>query len=236
MRRLGCSNVADYLLRLDRDPRIRSECERLMTVSISRFFRDRRLWEVMKSEILPHLINKCGDTLKVWSAGCASGEEVYSLKIIWDSINTSEFDLPELQITATDLNSVYLRRALSGVYSMSSLKEVPEEFRTAYFEPHSEGGLFALNLSLKRGITWLIHDFLSDPPKFQFDLIFLRNSLLTYYREDIRNRAFQRVAAQLSPHGFLIIGSHERLPAENPGLHPFFPLTCVFTRGPLMDV
>ena len=133
MQILYCTNMAEYLLELDRNDEARDECKRLMTVSISRFFRDQRLWELLQNEILPVLIEKYSDKTRVWSAGCASGEEVYSFKILWDYLATSNSHLPGLEITATDMNPEYIKRAEDGVYSDSSLKEVPEQFRFVYF-------------------------------------------------------------------------------------------------------
>lgn len=76
---LGCHDISAYLLELDRSDKLRHECELLMTVSISRFFRDGKLWEVLQTGILPGLIEKSVEKMRVWSAGCASGEEVYSI-------------------------------------------------------------------------------------------------------------------------------------------------------------
>ena len=89
MRDLGCKKVADYLDKISQDQQTKRQVELLMSVPISRFFRDRKLWEVLKAEILPDIITTCDDTVRVWSAGCACGEEVYSLKIVW-----SRYDIP----------------------------------------------------------------------------------------------------------------------------------------------
>jgi chemotaxis protein methyltransferase CheR len=163
MHQLGCQSVAAYLYKLEKSHGTRDECERLMTVSISRFFRDRKLWEILQKEILPGLIEKHRQKLFVWSAGCASGEEVYSLKILWNALKESIPHLQELEITATDLNPVYLERARAGVYPSSSLKEVPEQIRSAYFRAQGKG-LYALTPSLQKGIIWQTQHLLSDPP------------------------------------------------------------------------
>ncbi len=83
MYQLGCRDVSTYLLKLDKNEDARLQCEQNMAVSISRFFRDRKLWETLEKEILPELIEKHREKIAVWSAGCACGEEVYSLKILW---------------------------------------------------------------------------------------------------------------------------------------------------------
>ena len=230
MHHLGCPDVAVYLLELDRSDKVRHECELLMTVSISRFFRDRKLWEVLQTEILPGLIEKYVEKIRVWSAGCASGEEVYSLKILWDGLAASNSHLPELEITATDINPIYLKRARAGVYPSSSLKELPERLRPVYFRAQADGKLYAVRTSMKKGVIWQIRPLLSDPPDSQFDLIFLRNNLLTYCLDEFKKPALGRVISHLSTGGFLIIGSHEKLPSNGFGLFPTGSLSYVLKK------
>ena len=133
MQNFGCRNVSAYLVELDRRNDARRDCERLMTVSISRFFRDRKLWENLQKDILPVLVETHNEKIKVWSAGCASGEEVYSLKIL-DVLEASAGRIPYLEVLATDMNPDYLERARAGVYPLSSLKEVPEQLGSVYFQ------------------------------------------------------------------------------------------------------
>jgi chemotaxis protein methyltransferase CheR len=230
MHDLGCQNLTGYLLEIDRNDETRHQCERLMTVSISRFFRDRKLWEVLQAELLPELIEKNKGGLRIWSAGCASGEEVYSLNILWDVSTASMDPVPNLEITATDLNPSYLERARLGVYPSSSLRELPEPLRSAYFQAHAGGKRYAIRTPLKEGITWQVHDLISDTPGSVFHLILLRNNLLTYYGNEKKRPALQKVIDHLSTGGFLIIGSHETLPFEWHDLHPFGNFPYVFKK------
>jgi chemotaxis protein methyltransferase CheR len=230
MHALGCQNLTGYLLEIDRNDETRHQCERLMTVSISRFFRDRKLWEVLQAEIFPELIEKNKRKLRAWSAGCASGEEAYSLKILW-AVSTASIDpVPDLELTATDLNTSYLERARTGIYPSSSLRELPEPLRSAHFQAQAGGKRYALRAPLKEGITWQVHDLISDTPDSQFHLIFLRNNLLTYYGDEKKRPALKKVIDHLSTGGFLIIGSHETLPFEWHDLHPSSNLQCVFKK------
>jgi len=230
MHQLGCQNIATYLYKLEKSHGARAECERLMTVSISRFFRDRKLWQILQKEILPSLVEKHRQKMFVWSAGCASGEEVYSLKILWSDLNASIPHLPELEITAPDLIPVYLERARAGVYPSSSMKEVPEQFLSDYFHTQKNMELYEIKPSLKKGIIWQTQHLLSDPTGSRFHIIFLRNNLLTYYQDRFKKSAFSKVINQLSASGFLIIGSHERLPFERTDLVPYGSLSYVFEK------
>jgi chemotaxis methyl-accepting protein methylase len=231
MQVLSCSHLAGYLHEIDKNKEARDECERLMTVSISRFFRDKRLWDHLRDEMLPGLIEKYAEKILVWSAGCASGEEVYSLKILWSALESSERRSPVLDLTATDMNPITLERAQNGIYPVSSLKEVPEEMRSQYFYSAEEGKKYRIKEALKKGLTWRLHNLLSDIPKSQFQLIFLRNNLLTYYQDETKKAALKKVLNCLSAGGFLIIGSHERLPFETPELHAHGSLSYIFKKG-----
>lgn len=227
---LKCSNMSEYLIELDRSRDVREECDHLMTVSISRFFRDKRMWEFLSGEILPELIEEYHEKISVWSAGCASGEEVYSLKILLGPLFSTSGPSPELNITATDMNPFYLERAMTGFYPASSLKEIPQGLRSYYFHTEERSESYRIKDSLREGITWQKLDLLSGTLDTQFQLIFLRNNLLTYYQDEIKREALKKVLTSLYPGGFLIIGSHETLPIEIPELYQHGPLSYIFRK------
>jgi len=234
MKRLGCQDVASYLQKLDDQEEARQECDRLMTVPVSRFFRDRMVWELLEQEILPQLLKKYSAGIRVWSAGCASGEEVYSLKIVWERLAGSPDPNGGLEITATDINPSNLQRARAGVYLASSLKEVPEQVKALYFVSQGDSELHAVRSFLKRGIIWKKHNLLSDPsPGSCFHMIFLRNNLLTYYQDQLKEEALGRLLRCLCKNGFLIVGSNEKLPFARNDLFLFGALPYVYQkRGP----
>jgi chemotaxis methyl-accepting protein methylase len=191
-----------------------------MAVPISRFFRDRRLWDALQSQILPELIAAGRDRVRAWSAGSACGEEVYSLKILWEQMRRSADMLPILDITATDLHPLHLERAATGVYSSSSLRAVPEETKSAWFEAEPGGNRFRVKPALKAGIAWQRHDLLSAPPGSGFDLILARNNLLTYYESFRLQAGLEEMVGALAVGGYFIIGAHEKLPVQPSALQP----------------
>lgn len=229
MHQLGCRNVQAYFWALDESKETRQDCERLMTVSIGRFFRDRHLWQYLEKEILPSIIREQGKRIRVWSAGCALGEEVYSFKILWHTIVGCKGPLTELEMVATDMNPDYLRRARAGIYPPSSLKEVPERWQGLYFK-RKRGQRYGVADYLKKGIVWQVGNVLSDSPGIDFQVILLRNSLLTYYSEGIKAAAFQNVINSLARDGFLIIGAHEKIPVAARGLLTSRGHPCVFQK------
>lgn len=226
MEQLGCRHVEEYIMALKNRDALRSECEQLMTVSISRFFRDRGLWQTFLRDILSGIINLGVTFVNIWSAGCACGEEVYSLKIVWELLRRQFDELPMIEVLATDMNPVYLARAREGIYQPSSLKELPQEFRPIFFQPQKKH--FSVESFLKKGISWELCNLLFDVPENRFHIIFLRNNILTYYGAELKKRAFQNVVERLEPEGFLIIGAHETLPSPKPELIPFRGCPYVF--------
>jgi len=236
MQKLGCHSTKAYFHLLDRDQVLRLECERLMTVSISRFFRDRGLWQTLENQILPKLIQKNRKKAKVWSAGCACGEEVYSFKILWERLQGQVKTLPVLDILATDMNPVYLNKAKSGMYPRSSLREVPEDMRSLYFKLQKKKEMYTIIPFLKEGIIWKKHHLLSDPPGKDFHFIFMRNNLLTYYKDEVKKPAFKKIADSLLPGGFLLIGTHEEIPLIARELFPLKKLPYIFQKRPSSSV
>jgi chemotaxis protein methyltransferase CheR len=228
MEQLGCRHVDAYIAALKNRDTLRSECEQLMTVSISRFFRDHGLWETLLRDILSGLIDRDITPVNIWSAGCASGEEVYSLKIVWETLSRQFDELPMMEILATEMNPVYLSRAREGIYQRSSLKELPEEFLPIFFQSHKKH--FAVKSFLKKGISWELYNLLFDVPEKRFHVILLRNNVLTYYGAELKSRAFRNVIERLEPEGFLIIGSHEQIPISKSELIPFRECSYVFQK------
>jgi len=230
MQGLDCRNMREYLDKLEQSEDVRSQCVRVMSVSISRFFRDKRLWQVLESRILPELIETHRKRVKVWSAGCACGEEAYSLKILWDHMGRTIGKLPVIDITATDINPLYLKRAKDALYPLSSLKEIPGVLRATYFQTEHGGKRFRVKPSLRAGIIWLTHNFFSGPPESGFQLILMRNNLLTYYQDKLIGPILDVIINTLSVGGYVIIGSHEKLSFQTPALQPCPSLSYAFKK------
>ena len=218
MQELNCFRMDDYLVLLETRSIVRQECQKRMTVSISRFWRDQNLWLGLEQDILPDLVGKQNKIIKVWSGGCARGEEVYSFKILWDRLKAASNSLPRLELIATDVNPEYLEMARLGVYSASSLKELPDDVRDTYFERQKGKQRFAVKPFLKTHITWQLKHLFEGAPDTGFDIIFLRNNLLTYYKNALKKEGLLKVLNGLKTNGWLIIGSHEKIPADMPEL------------------
>jgi len=185
--------------------------KKCLVVTISRFFRDRRLWEFLWAQVLPEIVSRFPDGIKIWSAGCACGEEPYSLSIVWDQLSVDT----ELEILATDVNTSCIDRARAGKYGHGSLKEVAKDLKSKYFKVLRKGRQYEVRSFLKRSIRWKVHDLFDLPPEGPFHLIFLRNNLLTYHQGPVLTAAFQQIMNVLVPKGYLVTGSHENPPTRD---------------------
>jgi chemotaxis protein methyltransferase CheR len=231
MQGLGFRRLDEFLLAMEDDQEMRRQVEILLTVSISRFFRDRAVWNTLENHVLPLIHGESPEKVVVWSAGCACGEEPYSFKILWEGFREHVVHSPYLELWATDMNALYLDKARAGVYPLSSLKEISPEMRSQYFQ-HVKETHFAISDSLKEGIRWKLHNLLSeDPPRIGLQIIFLRNSLLTYYEDELQKSALRRILSSLAPGGFLIIGAHEKIPEEFCDLSPFAGHRDIFRKA-----
>ena len=227
MQTLGCLTVDEYIEILSLKADIRAVCRLHLTVSISRFFRDKRLWEVLENKFLPGLLSQNESRLQVWSCGCARGEEAYSLKIVWERLGRSYPNLPKLKVWATDINPIYIDAAKKGIYCISSLKELSQSCIDRYFDKVLGKQRYILKPFLKSGIQFELNDIIEDtPPTPHFDIIFLRNNLLTYYQNPEKENALRKILSVLNPSGILITGSHEKLSSDydKMSFNPDFPM------------
>jgi chemotaxis protein methyltransferase CheR len=233
MQEYGLGSVVDYLHLLKEDPDAVRKARELLTVSISRFFRDRRLWDVLDRWVVPKLLLEAAmpepRPVRAWSAGCACGEECYSLRILWDQAGKRFSSLPYLEVWATDMNPEVLERARVGVYPPSSLKGLSYSEVQESFLPDARG--FAISEKFKEGIHWRLHDFVADmPPEVLFDLVFLRNNLFTYFESPVQELALRRIVPAMRPGGFLVVGNKEIPPLLDGALSCCPQYRCIFEK------
>jgi chemotaxis protein methyltransferase CheR len=208
MESMGIHDFRSYLSLLRRNP---AECDALrslLTVTISRFFRNRRVFETLARHVLSPLAAK-GKPARAWSAGCASGEEAYTLRILWEGLPG---ETPVLTILATDIDDACLQRAGEGLYPESSLREVPRPIVGKYFR--KEEGRFRLREDIIRSVEFRNLDLQENSPPGAFDLILCRNAAFTYFAIPRRIAVTKEIAKAVSPDGFLVIGRTEKLPRE----------------------
>jgi chemotaxis protein methyltransferase CheR len=229
---LGLPDLASYRARLETDPAEWAALDALCRVTISRFARDRGVWEALQEIVLPELARAArGErrrALRAWSAGCASGEEPYTLALLWALELTPDFPGLGIEIIATDVDEAVLARARRALYPASSLRELPERWRDEAFVPESAG--FHLRPEHREAVRFLRHDVRTTPPDGPFDLVLCRNLAFTYFDERGRRVVAALLAGGLRPGGALVLGSHETLPADCPELEPWPGVPLVHRR------
>ena len=192
-----------------------SESERLaltslLTVTISRFWRNSGLFEALKDHWFPTLLGRlpAAEPVQIWSAGCASGEEPYSLLILW--LESFAGRGRELRLLASDSSRRCLERAQQGSYLASSFREMPLYLRQKYFA--NEKGTFSLLHNLSQRIAWFEHNLLWEAPPLNNHLIFCRNLVYTYFTDSLQHEITRRFHQALVAGGFLVVGRKDRLP------------------------
>ncbi len=205
----------------------------LCHITISRFYRDKKVFDTIKSVILPMLakasIKRKEKELRFWSAGACSGEEPYTLNIIWKlSFLPCLDEKLHTHILATERHSYLLDRAKLAVYRASSLKDLPQDFVLKAF--NKVNNEFKLKDIFKENVEFVEQNILNEMPDFEFDLILCRNLVFTYYKVDIQINILNKLTNKLKPGGFLIIGSHETLPDINHDLIKYASNNCIYQK------
>jgi chemotaxis protein methyltransferase CheR len=177
-------------------------------ISISRFRRDHAVWDTLVETVLPELA-AAGD-VRAWSVGCASGEEPYTLSLIWQRFLARRFPATRLSILATDTDPVVLSRARAARYGQGSLRELPPAWLADAFEPVDDE--LRVRPELRARIEFWRHDIRESMPSGPFDLIMCRNLVFTYFDEPRQAQTLQRLLSRLRDGGVLVTGKQEPLP------------------------
>ena len=187
----------------------------LCRISISRFLRDQGVFWHLEHNLLPRLLGQAQERrrLRIWSIGCASGEEPYTLALMRAFTQSSQGC--EFEIVASDTDPHLLARARRGCYPSSSLRELPMSWRAAFKAQDDE---FCLEPNHRAPVRFVEQDIRQRSVDGPFDLILCRNLVFTYFAAALQAEIAQRLAQALILGGFLILGSHESLPEALPTL------------------
>lgn len=233
LQELRLADAAAYRAYLERHPEEWAVLDSLCTISISRFYREAAVFEHLGHMVLPAVgeaaLARGDPTLRAWSAGCASGEEPYSLVILWRLALAARFPGLSLRVLATDVDPTLLARAAAARYRSSSLRELPRAWRDEAFV--REGPLFALRPEFREGVTFLRHDLRQEPPRGPFDIVLCRYVAFTYFDDAGQRETLARLLGELRAGGALVAGRRERLPEHVAGLAPWGPAPGVYRKG-----
>lgn len=225
MAELEIDRLGSYKGYLQANPEEWDRLAFMCRITISRFYRDHRVFDRLIETVLPELARSRRPNITCWSAGCASGEEPYTLKICW--MERAPASKP-IEIVATDIDPHMLDRARRGCYQRATLKEFPDELIDRAFEASSSDEL-CVREEYRNCIRWMQHDIRERTPQGPFDLVLCRNLAFMYFDEEGRRRTLERLLSVLHPGGALIAGKHDRVP-ESPRLEPWFEPEKIYRK------
>lgn len=206
--RLKCKHLIDMLPRLLRDEESFSNLALDLSITVTEMFRDPWVYKSLREKVIPFL--KTFPTVRIWHAGCATGEEVHSLAIILKE----EGLLDRCVIYATDINPVALNVAKHGLFPIERVKEYTANYqKTGGLEPFAEyyrtdGTNVILDRNIRNRISFFQHNLCTDSVFGEMQLILCRNVMI-YFNQDLQNRVFKLFRDSLAYGGFLCIGSKE---------------------------
>ena len=213
MKVLGIETPQTYL------ERIRSsseECDALfrdLMINVTRFFRDPEMFETLNQKVVRPLVEttRANDEIRIWVPGCSSGEEAYSIAILFADAMRGRSERPFVQVFATDIDDRMLSIARDGKYPLSAMADIPEYLREHYTIAHE--GFFQMSAKVQDMIRFSSHSLIKDPPFSRVDLISCRNVLI-YFDDKLQRQVFPIVHYALKPGGTLFLG-----PSESIGRH-----------------
>lgn len=183
-----------------------------MLIGVTNFFRDRDAFEALERDVIPSLVTSLRETLpyreeiRVWSAGCSTGEEAYSLAILFSDQLTLEANPAKLQIFATDIDDRAIAFGRAGVYPEAIVTDVPSSRMRKYFTRENQH--YRVRKEIREKVLFAKHSLLLDPPFSQIDLIVCRN-LLIYLDREVQRDIMQMFHFALRPGGYLFLGTSE---------------------------
>jgi len=216
MRLKGLATYAEYAHFLDKNPIEFNNLLDALTINVSEFFRDATVWNTLRQQILPSMFREKLTTgsreFKVWSAGCADGEETYTITLlILDTLAYLSHSF-RIEIMGTDVDLPSLDRARRGQYAASRLRLVSQPILQRYFIPADKGNFEVVD-AVKKFVTFKPHDLFTLPPASGLDIISCRNVVI-YFSKKLQEQLYQNFHNALNVGGYLILGKVESLVGE----------------------
>ncbi len=209
MQALRIDGYGAYLTYLDAHDDEFADLFDTILINVTGFFRDPAAWTYLQDEVVPRIAEaRAGKDIRVWSTGCSSGEEAYTLAMVVAEALGEEALRDRVKIYATDVDQDALSEGRHALYEPERLQGVPEELRSRYFERLD--GRFAFRADLRRTVVFGRHDLVQDPPISRIDLLSARNTLM-YFTPEAQTRVLRSFHFALRDTGYLFLGRSEML-------------------------
>jgi chemotaxis protein methyltransferase CheR len=211
-------DYSTYLEYLKNNPDEFEKLAKSLTINVTRFFRNKPVFDIIEDRIIDFLIDsrrkKNVNTLYIWSAGCSSGEEVYTLAIIADNVLKRRYlsRTMSVKIIGTDIDQTSLEKAKAGIFQENSFTETPQEVIRDYFtiiHKHNKT-YFQIDEKIKEMTRFFSLNLVTESPEFSCDLILCRNVLI-YFNKDLQEKVFNKLTEATNPGGYIVLGKTETL-------------------------
>ena len=211
---VGVDGYLSYLDHLEVDPEEFTQLFNTILINVTSFFRDAPTWEYVRDEILPRVAGdkRAGAPIRIWSAGCASGEEAYTLAMVAAEALGVDTVRERVKIYATDVDEEALNQARLARYTDKQVEGVPPDLLGRYFERN--GGGYVFSKDLRRSVIFGRHDLIQDAPISRIDLLTSRNTLM-YLNSETQSHVLARFSFALREGGYLLVGKAEMLLAHS---------------------
>ncbi len=225
----GVSSYIDYRDRLEANAEEYNSLFNTILINVTSFFRDAEVWEFVQREVIPELVAAISpaEEIRVWSAGCSSGEEAYTLAMVFAEALGLDEAVERVKIYGTDIDEEALRDARAGLYPARALEPVPVVLREKYFEPN--GAQYAVRPELRKRVIFGRHDITRDAGISRLHLLACRNTLM-YFNVEAQAQIIERFHFALRDGGFLLLGKAEMLLAAGDRFDTFAIRQRVFRR------
>ncbi|MEQ9372944.1 MAG: CheR family methyltransferase [Coleofasciculus chthonoplastes F3-SA18-01] len=222
-------NYGDYLDYLEVHPEEFAPLFNTILINVTEFFRDADCWDYLQHQLLPQLLQQKDkkEPVRVWSAGCSSGEEAYSIAILLAETMGFEEFRQRVKIYATDVDEEALSQARWARYESKALPNLSDEWRQRYFEPF--GNQYVFRPDIRRVVIFGRNDLVQDAPISRLDLLICRNTLM-YFNAEIQKRMVARFNFALKENGVLFLGKAEMLLTNSNLFRPLNLQHRLFTK------
>ncbi|MEG0108614.1 MAG: protein-glutamate O-methyltransferase CheR [Lachnospiraceae bacterium] len=225
---MGFNNFSDYVdyILSKKNPQDLDSMLNKLTTNYTFFMREESHFNFLRETILPYLISTKKDrVLSVWSAGCSSGQEPYTISMIIKEFLGGQASQWDTRVLATDISKNALNAATSAVYDEEALKELPPGWKSKYFAKTEQQGVFTVSPAIKSNVIFRTFN-LMDPIQFRikFDIIFCRNVMI-YFDLPTKNALINRFYNATNQGGYLLIGHSESLDKESTAYQYLMPAT-----------
>ena len=231
---VGCDDMDQYFAFLGENP---GEIEKLMdivTIHVTSFFRDPDIFDTLEKKVLPEIISRKARSshpvVRVWSAGCSTGEEPYSIAILLDYLRRKTGADFSIEVFGTDLSEDAVRTARAGLYEEERISEVPALLRHDVFTP--QGEMFKISSRIRKLVKFQPHNLFLPAPFSMIDLITCRNVLI-HFEHDARGRINDHFYSSLAEDGMLVLGKSEAMGDEMLGRFDIvYPRCKIYKKVP----